>query len=164
MLTAGLMGLLAGAAGCGDPPRVVVRDTLTTMNEVADVLMDINDESTAKDVLKSQIEPLKKKWENVRKRQEEFSKFDKEHKTELKEALDGLMQERKATGARLKAQIARLNEIRRRTTGPVTSLTAAAKVPEDFKPFASGWRPPGTRPDAWLDDPLKGLEPQFKKR
>jgi hypothetical protein len=153
---------LLGVAGCGDPPRVVVRDTLTTMNELADIMLEINDESSAQDVLKTKVEPLKKKWEKVRKRQEEFSKLDKEQKDELTQALENVKAEGKAAGKRLKEQVQRITAIKDRTRGSTKSLTEAAKLPEEFKPHATSWQSPEAGASAWLDDPLKGMEP--KKR
>jgi hypothetical protein len=159
---AAILLCLLGAIGCGDPPPVVVRDTLTTMNELADLMLHIDDEDSAQEVLKTKVEPLKKKWEKVRKRQEEFSKFDKEQKDELREALEQLKPESKAAGKRLKEQIQRITAIKNRTRGSTKSLAEAAKLPEEFKPHASSWQPPDAGPNAWLDDPLKGMEP--KKR
>src|SRR3712207_6702590 len=86
-----LFAALGVIAGCGDSPKVMLRDSLSTWNELADVLGQIpNDESAeevAGQVFKNKVEPLKKKWEkNVKERTKEFSKFDRDKKKDLEEA------------------------------------------------------------------------------
>jgi hypothetical protein len=111
-LTAGFLLLLLGAIGCGDTPRIIMRDVLTTLNELGDDLIEVDDEGTAKFVMKEKIEPLKKKWDTITKRIEPFSKFDKEQKDEVIAALEALTPESKATGKRVMAQMARITKIR----------------------------------------------------
>ena len=165
VVVGGLLCLL-GAAGCGDPPHRVLRDTLTTLNEAADALMLIKDEESALTVIKTKIEPLRKKWQLVRKRQDEFRNMDKDDKAELAELLLNYVAESKATGQRLAGQGARLSALRDqlmrgRGGNPDTALpglSAAAKVPAEF----IGGGGPGVDAAMAMKDPLAPLNPQKK--
>ncbi len=92
--------------GCGDTPRVVLRDVLTTWNELADLMYTIPDdpetaEEFAGDLIKKKLEPLKKKWEAVEKRVGKLQKLEKEQREELEEYVVDRREEAEFTLARL---------------------------------------------------------------
>jgi hypothetical protein len=158
-LVAGVLLLLGSVAGCGDPPRVVLRDVLTTLNEVADSLLEVDDEDTATKVMTERIEPLKKKFEVVKKRVENFRKFDKDEKKELAETIEPMLPEGMATAKRLKEQADRLTRLRSRLPKKdAPNLSAAIKVADEFQPSYGGSDKKG------LKNPLEDLKPVLPKK
>jgi hypothetical protein len=130
--------LLTGACGCGDRPRVVVRDVMSVRNELVDAMLKITDEPSAKSVYSSEIKKLQKKWdESIRKRLEEWqAKINSQEKgikratpdlkagqatdavrsanpefSEAEDAADEFRDEIKATTNRLNRQLKRIGEI-----------------------------------------------------
>ena len=68
-----LLTLLTCACGCGDGPRVVVRDVLSARNEFVDTLLKVSDEASAKTVSDIELKKIQKRWdEGIRKRLEEY--------------------------------------------------------------------------------------------
>jgi hypothetical protein len=66
-----LLSLLA--CGCGDGPRVVVRDVQSARNELVDTLLKVTDEASAKQVADTDLKKIQKRWEEgIRKRLEEY--------------------------------------------------------------------------------------------
>ncbi len=114
------------ALGCGDSPHKVMRDTVTTWNELADLLVQIPDDpETADDyaqvLLKGKMDELKKKWEIVNKRTEQFGKYGKEEKKELENAIEDLKSEAKYSLARLAGEAGGTVEIRSDVPEPIQS-------------------------------------------
>jgi hypothetical protein len=162
-LVTGVLFLLVSATGCGDTPRVVLRDTLNTWNEAADCMVEIVDEDSAQEIMKGKVEPLKKKWDGVTKRLQEFSKFDKEQKQDLLDTIEPLILEAGAATKRLKRQADRISDIRNRLAGKdSTNLSAAAKIPDLFKLSYVGNYDGSGSPDK-LANPFEGLKPKLKK-
>src|SRR5438105_524041 len=110
-VAAGVACLLGCVLGCGDPPRVVLRDTLTTLNELADIMLEVTDEKSAEEAVTTKIELLEKKWDKVTKRQQEFSRLDSEDKKKLADAIEPLEGEEKATVKRLTDQMKRIKAL-----------------------------------------------------
>jgi hypothetical protein len=137
-LVAGLALLLGAATGCGDPPRVVVRDTLTQLNELCDSLVDVNDEKTAGDFLNLRLETLTKKYEKIRTRQQDFFRFDKDQKKELAEDITRVLPEGDATGKRLEGQLKRIggiaNQLLKKATPTGKGRGAASVNPQEVIP------------------------------
>jgi hypothetical protein len=106
--------LALGLAGCGDTPRTIFRDAVTTYNELADVMVRVADEESAERRNKAKVEAIKKKWASLQTRAQMFSRFDKEEKKAILPALMSIMDERLEVGIRLDEQIERLTEIRYR--------------------------------------------------
>jgi hypothetical protein len=165
------MGLLGAAVGCGDPPRVVLRDTLATLNEMGDAMIEVYDEASAEEALKTRIDPLKKKWENVKKRQQEFTKLDKEDKVLLSAAIDPLEPEEQATVKRLMEQGKRIKGIRDQLlrqgggkggAGKDTypSLAALQDLPSAYLPPDPEDKSPTPKPKG----PLQALRPKLPQK
>jgi hypothetical protein len=106
------LGLTAAILGCSDTPDVVLRDVVTTWNELADIMAEIPDdpdeperaEEVAAEILKKDVgrmETFKKKWEAVKKRFDKFSKLDKEQRKSLNAAVKDRKDEARYTIARL---------------------------------------------------------------
>ncbi len=78
--------------GCGDSPYNITRDGITTMHEVADVLSRIPDDESAEevaaDLYKNYLQPLKDKFESIRKRKEVMDKRTVSSKKEAMELLE----------------------------------------------------------------------------
>jgi hypothetical protein len=97
------------AAGCGDSSRTILRDALTTWNELADVTTRIPGdpdnkpeeidaeqvEEVAGQLLKNELELLKKKMEKIKKKagEDRFSKPDKDERPVLYGAVTDLKEE-----------------------------------------------------------------------
>jgi hypothetical protein len=66
-----LIGLIGCACGCGDSPRVMVRDAQTLRNELVDAMLKVSDEETAQTVLKEEVEKkdvgIKDRWAKLKK-------------------------------------------------------------------------------------------------
>jgi hypothetical protein len=103
--------LTLGLLGCGDSPRVMLRDTITTWNELADMMSTIPGdnpeaaEAAAEAIVKGPLARLKKRWEGISKRLEKFSKLDKEGKKDLDEAVKDLAEDAKHTIIRLAGEM-----------------------------------------------------------
>jgi hypothetical protein len=122
--------------GCGDTPHVVLRDVATSWNELADLLYEIPDDpDTAEEVagrlLKRELKALKVKFEEVKKRVQNFQKADKEQSVAVNAAIEDLREEGRFAGARVAAQ-GRLRAIiaKVQATGRSTpNLEACASFP-----------------------------------
>src|SRR5262249_14270923 len=105
--------LAALASGCSDSPRVLLRDTLTTWNELADALHRIPDdperaEEVAEQLLKFEIKSLKEKMEKVKKRfsiKLEGDKLDKDERKALAAAMEELKEEARFTISRIAGEL-----------------------------------------------------------
>ena len=95
--------------GCGDTPHTVLRDVVTSMNELADfagLIPDNNEtaEEVAEAVYKTKMMQLKTKWEGSGSSLQDFSLFDKEKKREADEAVEQLKDESRMALRRVVAQ------------------------------------------------------------
>jgi hypothetical protein len=116
--------VLAGATvGCGDTPPVVLRDVLTTWNEVTDVAVQIPDDPETADevaerLLKNDLEVLKKKWDPIKKRVSKLGELDAPGRQAFTEAIDDLKDEAQYTIGRVASefggtvQVSKLNAIK----------------------------------------------------
>jgi hypothetical protein len=116
--------VLLGAAGCGDSPAKALRDVYSVRNEMADLLFLADDDDSARQLADTKIEKLKKKWEKVKQRVDDFLP-DKEHKRDMKDAYEERRAEYEATDRRLKDGLRQLSS-RVRGSG-AAALTAAAQ-------------------------------------
>jgi hypothetical protein len=151
--------------GCGDTPHVVLRDTVTSWNELADTLYEIPDdpdtaEEVAGQLLKRKLKVLKEKYDEIKKRIQNFQKADKDQRPAVNEAFEDLHEEAKFAGARLAAQgrlRAIIAKVQAKTGQPTPNLEACAAfsgqfaitLPSDTKKFpavetfGASWRLPG---------------------
>jgi hypothetical protein len=102
--------LAPALVGCGDTPHTTLRDTITTWNELADFATMIPDdpataEEAAESIYKSKIMPLKKKWELIKKRTQDFTMADKDTKRDIDDAIVALAPEAKLALRRVVAQL-----------------------------------------------------------
>jgi len=151
--------------GCGDTPRVILRDAITTWNEAIDTLYEIPDdpdtaEEVAGQLLKRRLKALKEKFEEVKKRTQRFQKADKDERAAINEAITDLSEEAKFTLGRLPG-LQRLQAIKAKvqakTGQPTPNLEACATffnqltitMPSDekkfpaAKKFGANWNLPG---------------------
>lgn len=109
-----LVLLVLGLTGCGDTPRTIFRDAVTTYNELADVMVRVADEESAEYWAKAKVEAIKKKWASLQTRAQMLGRLDKEEKKAILPAFISLLDERLEAQIRLEEQIERLTEIRYR--------------------------------------------------
>lgn len=110
-----LVGLLLSAAGCGDTPHIIFRDAITLRNEVADVMLKVTDEESAKTVWDTQVGLLKKKWDALKHRAEKVFKDAKPEDTKKSaEMFLWWLDEAMESSNRLASQQFRLDALRRR--------------------------------------------------
>ena len=126
----GSLVLFVGVCGCGDTPAKVIRDIYSTRNEMADMLFLANDEDTAKYCAEVKVERLKKKWETVKKRYEDYL-GDKEYKRDMKAAYLENKAEYDATDRRVQLGIQRLERLRGPSMG---RLIGSAQTGFTFSP------------------------------
>ena len=152
--------------GCGDTPRVILRDTVTSWNELTDTLYEIPDdpdtaEEVAGQLLKRRIKALKEKFDEIKKRTQKFQKADKDERPAVNEAMEDLHEEARFAGTRLAAQgrlRAIIAKVQAKTGQPTPNLEACASLftqftitlPSDvqkfpaMKKFGASWNIPGT--------------------
>jgi hypothetical protein len=156
--------------GCGDTPHVILRDAVTSWNELADTLYEIPDdpdtaEEVAGQLVKRKLKALKEKFDEVKKRTQKFQKADKDERGAVNDAIENLHEEAKFAGNRLAAQAAvegRLRaiiaKVRAKTGQPTPNLETCASIFTQFaitlpsdekkfpaaKKFAASWNLPGT--------------------
>jgi hypothetical protein len=151
--------------GCGDTPHVILRDAVTSWNELADTLYEIPDdpdtaEEVAGQLLKRRLKVLKEKFDEVKKRTQKFQKADKDERGAVNEAVENLHEEAKFAGTRLAAQgrlRAIMAKVQAKTGQPTPNLETCASIFTQFtitlpsdekkfpavKKFAASWNLPG---------------------
>jgi hypothetical protein len=134
----GLLVVFAGVCGCGDTPARALRDINSTRNEAADLLYVAHDDASARVLMDTKLEKLKKKWDTVKKRFQDFM-MDKEDKRDGKEAYDANRQEFDATERRLRVGAQALQS--RANGASVAGLVAAVQSNFPFDPEATWPKP-----------------------
>jgi hypothetical protein len=96
--------------GCGDTPHVILRDAITTWNELADTVAEIPDdperaEEVAAELVKTRLDVLSKKWkDSIQKRVSTFQKADKDQRVGVNAAVADLKDNAEFTMGRLASQ------------------------------------------------------------
>lgn len=102
----------AGSIGCVDTVPAVLRDGISTRNELGDILLQANDEESANSLAKSKLEPLKKKWEAIANRSKISKDMDAKQKAEAADFMLRQVDELTESDLRVAEAVDRLKEIR----------------------------------------------------
>jgi hypothetical protein len=101
--------------GCGDSVSLILRDLVTTTNEIADTISRIPDnddyDEPAEDFVKIKVPKFKKKFEGITHRAEVYNVPDKDQKKEMMAAAAYWLPELKATMDRGKKEMDRIDLI-----------------------------------------------------
>jgi hypothetical protein len=114
VLAVGLM--LGSLAGCSDSPEMLFHDLVVFWNEMADTMLTVNDEETAKQVMATRAKQFKARAEMMRKRITNVTnppngKLDKTEKEDYNAATLDYIDDLMATNKRLGLALKRLDAV-----------------------------------------------------
>jgi hypothetical protein len=142
--------LLVPATGCSDSPEMLYHDLVIFWNEIADTMLTVNDEATAKEVMKTRGKQYKARADVLKDRIMKVTdppngKLNKTEKEDYNAATLDYIEELIATSKRLSHALQRLDSIisaikAKDSSAPTTELQTLRDLPcaFDFRGSSGG--------------------------